>query len=84
MFRINTCSLSKNFDGLEYLIKTTNMNFDIIAISETRITKNANKMPNNNFNNYVFGFTPTESLARGTLIYAANCLADKPRNDLQI
>ena len=40
MFHINTCSLSKNFDDLEYLLKTTNMNFDIIAISETRITKN--------------------------------------------
>ena len=39
MFHINTCSLSKNFDDLEYLLKTTNMNFDIIAISETRITK---------------------------------------------
>ena len=38
MFHINACSLSKNFDDLEYLLKTTN--FDIIAISETRITKN--------------------------------------------
>ena len=84
MFHINTCSLSKNFDGLEYLIKTTNMNFDITAISETRITKNVNKIPNINFNNYVFELTPTESLARGTLIYTANHLADKPRNDLQI
>ena len=60
------------------------MNFDITAISETRITKNVNKIPNINFNNYVFELTPTESLARGTLIYTANHLADKPRNDLQI
>ena len=44
MFHINTCSLSKNFDDLEYLLKTTNMNFDIIAISETRITKNINNI----------------------------------------
>ena len=42
MFHINTCSLSKNLDDLEYLLKTTNMNFDII--SETRITKNINKI----------------------------------------
>ena len=41
-------SLSKNFDDLEYLLKTTNMNFDIIAISETRITKNMNKTSNIN------------------------------------
>ena len=37
MFDVNTCSLSKNFDDLEYLLKTRNMNFDIIAISETRV-----------------------------------------------
>ena len=43
MFHVSTCSLSKNFDDLEYLLKTTNMNFDITAISETRITKNTNK-----------------------------------------
>ena len=55
MFHINTCSLSKNFDDLEYLLKTTNMNFDIRAISETRITKNTNKISNINLinlNNY--------------------------------
>ena len=37
LFHINT--LNKNFEGLEYLLKTTNINFDIIAISETRIQK---------------------------------------------
>ena len=85
MFHINTCSLSKNFDDLEYLLKTTNMNFDIIAISETRITKNINNiLPNINLNNYAFEFTPTESSAGGTLIYVANHLVDKPRTDLQI
>ena len=38
MFHINTCSLSKDFDDLEYLLKTTNMNFDIAAVSESRMT----------------------------------------------
>ena len=84
MFHINTCSLSKNFGDLEYLLKTTNMNFDIIGISETRITKNINKITNININNYAFKFTPTESSAGGTLIYVANHLAYKPRTDLQI
>ena len=84
MFHISTCSLSKNFDDLEYLLKTTNMNFDIIAISETRITKNINKMSNINLNNYAFEVTPTESSARGTLIYVANHLAYKPKTDHQI
>ena len=39
LFRINACSLSENFEGLEYLLKTTNTNLDILAISETRILK---------------------------------------------
>ena len=47
MFHINTCYLSKNFDELEFLLKTTNMDFDIIAISETRITKNINNILSN-------------------------------------
>ena len=60
MFHINTCSLSKSFDDLEYLLKTTIMNFDM-AFSKTRITKNINKISNINLNNYAFEFTPTES-----------------------
>ena len=84
IFHINTCSLSKNFDDLEYLIKTTNMNFDIVAISETRITKNINKITNININNHAFEFAPTESSVGGTLICVANHLAYKPRTDLQI
>ena len=38
-FHLNTCSVSKNFEDLEYFLDSTNFNFDIIAISETRITK---------------------------------------------
>ena len=60
------------------------MNFDIIAISETSITKNINKISNIHLSNYAFEFTPTESSAGGTLIYVANHLVDKPRTDLQI
>ena len=33
LFHLNTCSLNKNFDDLEYLIKTTNQASDIIAVS---------------------------------------------------
>ena len=84
MFHMNTCSLSKNFDDLQYLLKTTNMNFDIIGIFETRIIKYINKISNINLNNYTFEFTPTELSAAGTLIYVANHLAYKPRADLQI
>ena len=39
LFHINACSLNKNFDDLHHLLSCTKTNFDIIAISETRITK---------------------------------------------
>ena len=84
MLHINICSLNKNFDDMEYLLKTTNMNFYIIAISETRITKNVNKIFNINLNNYAPVFTLSKSSAGGILIYVANHLADKPRTNLKI
>ena len=37
LFHITSCSLSKNFDELQHLLKCTNKSFDIGAISETRI-----------------------------------------------
>ena len=84
LFHINTCSLSKNFEDLEYLLKTTNTNFNIIAISETRILKNTKIVKNINIPNFSYEFTPTESTAGGTLIYIADHLAYQKRNDLTI
>ena len=34
------CALYKNFEDLEYLLKSTNINYDIIAMSQTRTMKN--------------------------------------------
>ena len=59
-------------------------NFDIIAISETRITKQVSLLDNLNLNNYSFEFTPTETPAGGTLLYIANHLSYKYCNDLNI
>ena len=39
LFHINTCSLSKNFDDLQYLPSCTQKIYDIIAVSETRISR---------------------------------------------
>ena len=36
---INACSLNKNFDDLEHLLKCTNKVFDIISVTETRFAK---------------------------------------------
>ena len=82
LFHINACSLYKNFDDLQHLNCTKKI--DIIAISETRITKQVSLSNNLNFNNYSFEFTPTDTFAGGILLYIANHLSYKCRNNLSI
>ena len=83
LFHINACSLNKNFDDLQHLLSCTKTKFDIIAISETRITKQVSLSNNLNFN-YSFEFTTTETSAGGTLLYIANHLSYKCCNALNI
>ena len=85
LFHINTCSLNKNFEDLEYLIKSTNISFHIIVISETRILEDTNIVKNINIpTNFSFVFTPNESTAGETLLYIADHLAYQKRNDLNL
>ena len=83
LFHINACSLNKNFDDLQHLLSCTKK-IDIIAISETRITKQVSVLNNLNLNNYSFEFTPTKTSAGGILLYIANHLSYKFCNDLNI
>ena len=84
LFHINACSLNKNFDDLQHPLSCTKNFFDIIAINETRITEQVSLLNNLNLNNYSFEFTPTETSAGGKLLYIANHLSYKSRNDLNI
>ena len=84
LFHINACSLNKTFDDLQHLLSSTKTKFDIIAIRETRITRQVSLLNNLNLNNYSFEFTTTETSAGGTLLYIANHLSYKCRNDLNI
>ena len=70
LFNINACFLDKNFDT--------------IAITETRTTKNVSLTNNLTMNNFSFEFTPAESSAGGTLLYITNHLSNKLRLDLNI
>ena len=54
LFHINACSLNKNFDDLQHLLSSTKNVFDIIAISETRITKQVSLLNNLDINHYSF------------------------------
>ena len=69
LFHINACSLSRNFDDLQHLLSCTNKIFDIIAITETRITENVSITNNLSIKNYSIEFTPAESLTSGTLVH---------------
>ena len=84
MVHINAWSLNKNFDDLQHLLSCTKTKFDIIAISETRITRQVSLLNDLNLNDYSFEFTPTETSAGGTLLYIANHLSYKCRNNLNI
>ena len=84
LFHINACSLNKNFDDLQHLLSSAKNVFDIIAVSETRITKQVSLLNNLNLYHYSFEFTPTETSAGGTLLYIANHLSSKCCNDLNI
>ena len=53
-------------------------------MTETRIPENVSITQNIVLNNYSFEHTPPESLAGGTLLYKANRLSSKIRNDLKI
>ena len=59
--------LSIKLDDLQHLSCIKYIFFDIIEISETRITKQVSLLNNLNLNNYSFEFTPTETSV-GTLL----------------
>ena len=79
-----TCSLSKNINDFEHLIQSTKTDFDIIAVSESRITKNKLPPVDISIPNYSYEFCPMEANAGDTLIYTSNHLSLKTRNDLRI
>ena len=74
LFHLSTSSLSQNIDDFEHLIQSIKIDFDIIAVSESRITKN--KLPPTDISipNFSYEFCPTEAKAGGTLIYIRNHL----------
>ena len=84
LFHINACSLNTNSDDLQHLLNCTKKSFDIIVISETKITKQVSLSNILNLNNYFFEFTPNETSGGGTLLYIANHLSYKCRSDLNI
>ena len=54
LFHINACSLNKTFDDLQHLLSCTKNNFDIVGVTEARITKQVSLLNNLYLNNYSY------------------------------
>ena len=71
LFHIISCSLNKNFEELQnLLVQSTNITFDVIAITQTTIPKTVSVTENIVLNNYSFEHTPTQSSAGDTSTYS--------------
>ena len=69
---------------LEILLDALKFEFDILAISETKLQKNTPPIHDINISKYNIEHTPTEASKGGTLLYISEKFDYKPRKDLQI
>ena len=83
-FHMNVCSLTKNFDGFSILLNDLNVNFYILAITESHIKKDSPSPVNLYLNNYSIEQTPMETSAVRTLLYISKRLSYQLRNDLKL
>ena len=81
-FHMNVSSLTKNFDDFNILLNDLNVNFDILAITESH-KKDLSSPINLHLDNYSVEQTPTETSAGGTLLYKNKRLSYQLRNDLK-
>ena len=79
---MNVYSLTKNFEDI--LLNDLNVNFEILAITESRIKKDSSSPVNLHLDNYSVEQTPTETPAGGTLLYINKRLSYQLRNDLKL
>ena len=84
VMHLNISSLALHIDKLKLFLSLIKTKFDIICISESRITKNNSLTNNINILGYNFEYTPTESRVGGSLMYISDKISDKLRNDLKI
>ena len=84
LFHINTCSLTKNIEEIQYLLGKTRIDVDVIGISELRIKKNKSPINSINLKDYSYLSCLTESSAGDPLLYMSNHFSYKPRYDLCI
>ena len=57
-----------------------NYNFDVLAISETKLSKGIQPTKDISISSYQYEHTPTEANKGGTLLYISDKINYKPRN----
>ena len=85
MFHVNMASLNKHIDDLRLIISLLEYKFDIIGISEHKITKGEVPTANVDIPGYqTFVYEPTESSHGGTGFYLKNNINYTERTDLAL
>ena len=82
--KMNINSLSFYFDELESLISKSKNYFQIIGISEARLTKTQELTTNIQMENFNIEYVPTESANGGVFLYIRKAINYKLRLDLMI
>ena len=82
VFHINIASLGLHKDEMIAAISLVDVEFDIIAVSETKIIKDQDPIYDISLPGYTPYSTPTESSKGGVLIYVKNNIVVKRRTDL--
>ena len=83
VLHLNIASLPKHFEDLQNYISLLKQSFDIIAITEHKISLNSNEK-SFNLPGYNFCFNFTESTHGGTGFFISEKLNYKVRNDLNM
>ena len=84
IIHLNIFPLALHIDQLKLFLSLIKTKFDIICISESRITKSNSLTTNINIPGYNFEHTPTEFKTSGSLMYISGKISYKLRNHLNI
>ena len=83
MLHLNLASLGRHKDELTATLSLLDFDFDLIAISETKIIKNVEPNYDVSIEGYNHHLVPTESTRGGVLIYVKSDIDVKRRYDLE-
>ena len=84
IIHLNISFLPLHINNLKILLSFFKVKFDIISISEKRITRNNTQKTNTDIWRYNIEHTLTKSKAAGCLLYISDRIPYKLRNDLDV